>query len=95
MQVPGMRPPKRTHSSAAACTGAADMYACIRVYMHTHVYAYTDTMSVEGVCVHANTRAFIYQGFHSNHAQTARFNIPTLLHRCNNHEFVVHVWALQ
>ena len=38
---------------------------------------------------------YIYQGFHSNHAQTARFNIPTLLHRCNNHEFVVHVWALQ
>ena len=37
----------------------------------------------------------IYQGFHSNHAQTARFNIPTLLHCCNNHEFVVHVWALQ
>ena len=25
---------------------------------------------------------YIYQGFHSNHAQTARFNIPTLLYIC-------------
>ena len=41
------------------------------------------------------SHTYIYQGFHSNHAQTARFNIPTLLHRCNNHVFVVHVWALQ
>ena len=44
---------------------------------------------------HTYIHTKIYQGFHSNHAQTARFNIPTLLHRCNNHEFVVHVWALQ
>ena len=58
------------------------------------------THSCHGISCTKNPPSFmhsdktIYQGFHSNHAQTARFNIPTLLHRCNNHEFVVHVWAL-
>ena len=29
-----------------------------------------------------------HRGINSNHAQAARFNIPTFLSSCNNHEFV-------
>ena len=34
---------------------------------------------------------YISRGIHSNHAQTASLNIPTLLHRCKT----ISSWALQ
>ena len=57
---------------ARACMKYIYTYIYIYIYIYTYIYIY----------IYIYMYIYAYQGFHSNHAQTARFNRPTFLLCC-------------